>query len=217
VERTQILVLSEITWKNNEGTMSFLQSEAFTFILLPVLIFLARVLDVSFGTIRVIFILRGRKYLAPVIGFFEILIWLVAIGKVMQNLNNVFCYIAYAGGFSAGNFMGMWIEEKLAMGTLIVQIITRQDASALMESLKSSGFGVTAVPAQGTTGQVHIIYSVIKRSALKDVVAVIKRFNPMAFYSIEDVKFASQPIFPLGKSWLDIRLLGLLRLFRKGK
>jgi uncharacterized protein YebE (UPF0316 family) len=197
--------------------MSFFQSEAFTFILLPVLIFSARVFDVSFGTIRIIFISRGRKYLAPLIGFFEILIWLVAIGKVMQNLNNVFCYIAYAGGFAAGNFIGIWIEEKLAMGTLMVQIVTRQDASALIDSLKSSGYGVTAVPAQGTTGQVHIVYSIIKRSALKDVVAIVKRFNPMAFYSIEDVKFASQAIFPLGKSWRDIRLLGLLRPFRKGK
>ncbi len=207
----------EIIWNNNEGTMSFFQSETFTFILLPVLIFLARVLDVSFGTIRVIFILRGRKYLAPLIGFFEILIWLVAIGKVMQNLNNVFCYIAYAGGFAAGNFMGMWIEEKLAMGTLIVQIITRQDASALIDSLKSSGFGVTAVPAQGTTGQVYIIYSVIKRSALKDVVAVIKRFNPKAFYSIEDVKFASEAIFPLIKPGNSRSIYELLKLRRKGK
>ena len=197
--------------------MSFFHSEAFTFIMLPVLIFSARVLDVSFGTIRIIFISRGRKFLAPAIGFFEILIWLVAIGKVMQNLNNVFCYIAYAGGFAAGNFIGIWIEEKLAMGTLMVQIVTRQDASALIDSLKSSGYGVTVVPAEGTTGQVHIVYSIIKRSALKDVVAIVKRFNSMAFYSIEDVKFASQPIFPLGKSWRDIRLLGLLRLFRKGK
>jgi len=134
-----------MTLDNSEG-------ETFTFILLPVLIFLARVLDVSLGTIRIIFISRSRKFLAPAIGFFEILIWLVAIGKVMQNLNNVFCYIAYAGGFAAGNFMGIWIEAKLAMGTLMVQIITRQDASALINSLKSSGYGVTAVPAHGTTG-----------------------------------------------------------------
>jgi len=197
--------------------MSFFQSEAFTLILLPVLIFLARVLDVSFGTIRVIFILRGRKYLAPIIGFFEILIWLVAIGRVMQNLNNVFCYVAYAGGFAAGNFMGMWIEEKLAMGTLIVQIITRQDASALIDSLKSSGFGVTAVPAQGTTGRVDIIYSVIKRSALKDVVDIIKRYNPKAFYSIEDVKFASEVIFPLIKPGNSRSIYELLKLRRKGK
>jgi uncharacterized protein YebE (UPF0316 family) len=206
-----------MTLDNSEAAMSFFHSETFTFILLPVLIFLARVFDVSFGTIRIIFISRGRKFLAPAIGFFEILIWLVAIGKVMQNLDNVFCYIAYAGGFAAGNFMGICIEEKLAMGTLMVQIVTKQDASALIDSLKSSGYGVTAVPAHGTTGQVHIVYSIIKRSALKDVVAIVKRFNPMAFYSIEDVKFASQAIFPLGKSWRDIRLLGLLRLFRKGK
>ena len=96
--------------------IDFWHSEAFTFVLLPVLIFLARVLDVSFGTIRIIFISRGQKLLAPLIGFFEILIWLVAIGKVMQNLGNVYCHIAYAGGFAAGNFTGMWIEEKLAMG-----------------------------------------------------------------------------------------------------
>jgi len=197
--------------------MSFFHSEAFTFILLPVLIFFSRVFDVSFGTIRIIFISRGRKYLAPLIGFFEILIWLVAIGKVMQNLNNVFCYVAYAGGFAAGNFTGMWIEEKLAMGTLIVQIITRQDASALVDSLKSSGYGVTAVPAHGTTGKVHIIYSVIKRSALKDVVAIIKKFNPKAFYSIEDVKFASEAIFPLIKSGNSRSIYELLKLRRKGK
>jgi uncharacterized protein YebE (UPF0316 family) len=197
--------------------MSFFQSETFTFILLPVLIFLARVFDVSFGTIRIIFISRGRKYLAPVIGFFEILIWLVAIGKVMQNLSNVFCYVAYAGGFAAGNFTGMWIEEKLAMGTLMVQIVTRQDASALIDSLRTSGYGVTAVPAQGPTGKVHIVYSVIKRSALKDVVAIIKRFNPKAFYSIEDVKFASEAIFPLIKPGNTRSIYELLKLRRKGK
>jgi uncharacterized protein YebE (UPF0316 family) len=152
-----------------------------------------------------------------VIGFFEILIWLVAIGKVMQNLNNVFCYVAYAGGFAAGNFTGMWIEEKLAMGTLIVQIVTRQEASELIDSLRSSGYGVTAVPAQGTTGKVHIVYSVIKRSALKDVVSIIKKFNPKAFYSIEDVKFASEAIFPLIKSGNTRSIYELLKLRRKGK
>ncbi len=197
--------------------MNFFQSEAFTFILLPVLIFLARVFDVSFGTIRIIFISRGRKYLAPLIGFFEILIWLVAIGKVMQNLNNVFCYIAYAGGFAAGNFTGMWIEEKLAMGTLIVQIVTRQDAYALIDSLRTSGYGVTAVPAEGTTGKVHIVYSVIKRSALKNVVAIVKRFNPKAFYSIEDVKFVSEALFPLIKPGNSRSIYELLKWRRKGK
>jgi len=197
--------------------IDFWHSEAFTFVLLPVLIFLARILDVSFGTIRIIFISRGHKFLAPLIGFFEILIWLVAIGKVMQNLTNVYCYIAYAGGFAAGNFTGMWIEEKLAMGTLIIQIITKKDASALIDNLKSSGYGVTVVPAEGSTGQVHIVYSLIKRSALKDVVAIIKRFNPKAFYSIEDVRFASKGILPLRKSLYVKGVFDLLKMRRKGK
>lgn len=154
--------------------IDFWHSEAFTFVLLPVLIFLARILDVGLGTIRIIFISRGRKFLAPLIGFFEILIWLVAIGKVMQNLTNVYCYIAYAGGFAAGNFTGMWIEEKLAMGTLIIQIITKKDASALIDNLKSSGYGVTVVPAEGSTGQVHIVYSLIKRMPSRTLWPLLK-------------------------------------------
>jgi uncharacterized protein YebE (UPF0316 family) len=199
------------------GTVDFFSSEAFTFVLLPVLIFVARVVDVSFGTIRIIFISRGRKFLAPLVGFFEILIWLVAIGKVMQNLDNVFCYIAYAGGFAIGNFTGMWIEEKLAMGTLIIRIITKKDASALTERLRSSGYGVTTILAEGSTGQVCIIYSVIKRNALKDVVAIVKRFNPKAFYSLEDVRFASEAIFPLRSSAGIDSVFGLVKIRRKGK
>jgi len=199
------------------GDIGFFHSEAFTFVLLPVLIFLARVVDVSFGTIRIIFISRGQKFLAPLIGFFEILIWLVAIGKVMQNLSNVYCYIAYAGGFAAGNFAGMWIEEKLAMGTLIIRVITKKDASALIENLKSSGYGVTAVPAEGSSGRVHVVYSIINRSALKDVAAIVKRFNPQAFYSIEDVRFASKELFPLRQSASIKGFLGLLKIRRKGK
>jgi uncharacterized membrane-anchored protein YitT (DUF2179 family) len=86
-----------------------------------------------------------------------------------------------------------------------------------MASLKSSGYGVTVVPAHGTTGQVNIIYSVIRRSALKDVVAIVKKFNPKAFYSIEDVKFASETIFPLVKSGSARRFYELLGIRRKGK
>jgi len=199
------------------GDVGFLHSEAFTFVLLPVLIFLARVLDVSFGTIRIIFISRGQKLLAPLIGFFEILIWLIAIGKVMQNLSNVFCYIAYAGGFAAGNFTGMWIEEKLAMGTLIIRVITKKDASALIENLKVSGYGVTAVPAEGRSGRVHVVYTIINRSALKEVAAIIKKYNPQAFYSIEDVRFASKELSPLRQSVCMMGFRELLKARRKGK
>jgi uncharacterized protein YebE (UPF0316 family) len=81
----------------------------YTWIVLPLLIFLARVVDVSMGTIRVIFVSRGLKYLAPVVGFFEVLIWLLAIGQIMKNLSSPLCYVAYAGGFAAGNYIGIVI------------------------------------------------------------------------------------------------------------
>jgi uncharacterized protein YebE (UPF0316 family) len=199
--------------------MELFGSETFTYIVLPLLIFLARVCDVTIGTIRIIFVSRGHKFLAPLIGFFEILIWLVAIGKIFQNLNNITCYIAYAGGFAAGNFVGICIEERLAMGTLVIRVITRKGASELITGLRSAGYGATSITAQGGSGAVSVIYSVIKRSNLDDVVAIIKKFNPKAFYSIEDVRFVSEGVFPLNKSGQMKNVFGFARLFRvrKGK
>jgi uncharacterized protein YebE (UPF0316 family) len=199
------------------GAMTIFESDMFTFVFIPLLIFCARVCDVTLGTIRIIFVSRGRKLLAPFVAFFEIMIWLVAIGKIFQNLGNIYCYVGYAGGFAAGNFVGIWLEEKLAMGTLIIQVVTKRDASALIGSLRAAGYGVTVVPAEGSTGRVHIIYTLIKRGDIRDVVAIIKRFDPKAFYSVEDVKFASEPILPLRRASYKENMLSLLRLRRKGK
>jgi uncharacterized protein YebE (UPF0316 family) len=197
--------------------MSFLDSEFFTFILLPFLIFVARVCDVTLGTIRIIFVSRGQKLLAPLVGFVEILIWLTAIGKIMQNLGNVYCYVAYAAGFAAGNFVGIYIEEKLAMGVFLIRIITKKEAAQLIASLNSEGYGATSIAAQGSTGQVAVVYSVIKRGDLDRVVEIIKQFNPKAFYSIEDVRFVSQGMFPPRSTLPAKDLFGLFRRFRKGK
>ena len=111
-------------------------SEIYAWILLPLLIFFARVCDVSLGTIRIIFVSKGIKYLAPIVGFFEILIWLLALGQIMQNLNNVFYYIFYAGGFATGNYVGILLEEKLSIGTVGIRIITKREAEKLIEVLK---------------------------------------------------------------------------------
>jgi len=93
-------------------------SEIYALIGLPLLIFFARVCDVSLGTIRIIFISKGIKYLAPIVGFFEILIWLLAISQIMQNLTNPYYYIFYAGGFATGNLVGIILDEKLSIGTV---------------------------------------------------------------------------------------------------
>lgn len=190
-----------------------LNSEIFTWILLPLLIFIARVSDVSLGTIRVIFVARGLKYFAPIVGFFEIIIWLLAIGQIMQNLTNPACYIAYAGGFASGNYIGIWIAEKLSLGIVLIRVITSKDASELLEYLKSAEYGVTSVDAQGSAGKVQVVFTIVKRREVASVVNLIKQFNPKAFYTIEEVGFVEEGIFPARKTWLN----NLFRPFRKGK
>ncbi|NJD78349.1 MAG: DUF2179 domain-containing protein [Candidatus Methanoperedens sp.] len=171
-------------------------SGTFSLIILPMLIFIARVMDVTFGTIRIIFVSRGKKYLAPLLGFFEIMIWLFAIGQIFINLTSIEYYVAYAGGFATGNFVGIWIEEKLAIGTLVIRIITKKDSTQLIECLKARGYGVTSVDAHGVRGDVKLIYTIIKRKDLQNVEDIIKKFDPKAFYSIEEVRSASEGIFP---------------------
>ena len=184
---------------------------------MPLLIFTARVCDVTIGTVRIIFVSRGMKFLAPIFGFFEILIWLVAISKVMQNFTNYGYYIAYAGGFATGNYVGIIVEEKLAMGICVIRIITRKDASKLIEFLRASGYGITSIDAQGSSGPVKIIYTIIRRQDIHDIHEIIQKFNPKAFYSIEDVRFVSAGIFPVAKPWYRKNYLRSFRLHRKGK
>ncbi|MBN2322764.1 MAG: DUF2179 domain-containing protein [Spirochaetes bacterium] len=199
---------------------SFLQSfdsRTFTWIILPLLIFFARICDVSIGTLRIIFVSRGNKLAAPLLGFFEVLIWLTAIGKIMQNLDNIMAYVAYGGGFAMGNFIGIWIEQKLAVGLVILRVITRKDAAALSEDLRSRGFGVTCIDAEGNEGPVNIVYSVLKRSALGEAIGLVEKMNPGAFYSIEDVRAVSEGIFPHTGPFAQKKYLKLLRNRRKGK
>lgn len=194
--------------------MPFFETEIFTFVVLPVLIFLARICDVTIGTARIIFVARGYRFLAPLMGFFEVLIWLITIGRVMQNLDNVYCYIAYAGGFAAGNFVGISIEKRIALGMLMIRVITKDDASALAEDLRASGYGVTSVPAEGKTGRVNLLLSIIRRSDLEDVLKRLEEFNPAAFYTVEDVRQSSEPILPMRKGGWEF---ASLRGTRKSK
>ena len=138
--------------------------------------------------------------MAPIVGFFEILIWLLAIGQIMKNLSNAMCYIAYAGGFAMGNFVGISIAEKLSLGVVLIRILTRKDASQLIESLRSAGHGVTSIDGQGTNGQVKIIFTILPRREVHSAVCLIKKFNPQAFYSIEEVGFVEKGVFPPRKS-----------------
>uniref|UniRef100_UPI003217B52F DUF2179 domain-containing protein n=1 Tax=uncultured Draconibacterium sp. TaxID=1573823 RepID=UPI003217B52F len=180
---------------------SFYDSNLFTYGLLPALIFFSRVLDVSFGTIRIAMVSKGHKLWAPFLGFFEILIWLLAISRIFQNLDNWTCYFAYAAGFACGNYVGLIIEEKLAVGIVKVQIITRKDAQQLIRNLIDAGYGITHHEAQGSSETVSIIYSIINRKEIKKVQQIVNKTNPLAFYSVEDVKSVNKGIFPGRTIW----------------
>lgn len=182
--------------------MPELDSFTITYIAIPLLIFLSRVADVTIGTIRIVFISKGLKVLAPILGFFEILIWLLAMSKVFQNLDNWLYFIAYAGGFAMGNYVGLKIEERLALGYVNIRIITQKPGDELIQNLSDAGYGVTYMNAYGSKGQVNVIYCVLKRKDIPEVTQIIKKFNPKAFYTLEDIRLANSGVFrtrPLGQ------------------
>jgi uncharacterized protein YebE (UPF0316 family) len=174
--------------------MEILTVSYFDFLILPLFIFFLRICDVTLDTMRIIFMTRGLKRIAPIIGFFEILIWIVAITRIMQNLNSWVCYVAYAGGFAMGNYVGMLLDEKLAIGHELIRVITRADAAELAGALRSSGFGVTTVKASGMQGEVGIVFVIVNRKNQKQAISVIQQYNPGAFFTIENIHFVNRPV-----------------------
>ena len=197
--------------------LSLSSPELYAWVILPILIFLARVCDVSLGTLRIILVSKGVKYLAPMIGFFEILIWLLAISQIMQNLTNVYYYLFYAGGFATGTLVGLLAEEKLSIGLAMIRVITKRDATKLINHLKSEKYGLTTVDAEGVKGQVKIIFTVIRRENLNTVIECIERFNPNAFYSVEDIRSVGAAIFPARRLGRYDNYHRLFKWHRKGK
>jgi uncharacterized protein YebE (UPF0316 family) len=149
---------------------------------LPILVFFARVLDVTLGTLRIIFIGKGKRLLAPLLGFVEVFIWIVVVSQ-------------YATGFAVGNYVGMVIENRLAIGTLIVRAIVTGETETLVRSLKEVGYGVTLFDAYGTNGPVKVIYTVIKRKELVNVTHLLHASHPHVFYTVEEARLASEGIF----------------------
>jgi uncharacterized protein YebE (UPF0316 family) len=163
---------------------------------ISLLIFCARLGDVTLSTLRIILVSRGLKRIAPLVGFFEVMIWLFAISQAMRHLDHWFNYVAYAGGFAAGTWLGMAIENRLALGLQSVQIITAEDATDLIEHLRAERFGVTDFAARGIRGNVRLILMVIQRKDLDKVLEIARTAHPTAFISISDVRSISEGFFP---------------------
>lgn len=172
-------------------------------VLLPLLIFSARAFDVTLGTLRIIFIAQGYTKFAPLVGFFETLIWLLIVNEALVHVSNPLCAIAYAGGFATGNAVGLKLEEKLAMGRRLVRVILpngyepgEDPRPDVVADLRAEGFGVTEVHGEGLKGPVRILFTVVQRSDVRKATSIVERCHPNAFLSVEDVRHASAPSFP---------------------
>jgi uncharacterized protein YebE (UPF0316 family) len=169
--------------------IDFIGADIFNWIVVPMLIMLARIFDVSLGTLRIILIGKGYKNIAPVIGFFEILVWIIAVGQIMQHLDRWLYYIAYAMGYAFGTFIGMKLENKLSLGQVVVRIITANDSNELIDCFKTNNYNFTTVEAMGKFGPVKIIFMITQRHLLNQTLKFIEEYNPTSFYSIEDVRY----------------------------
>jgi uncharacterized protein YebE (UPF0316 family) len=191
-------------------------SVVFTWIILPLIIFLCRIIDVTIGTARVIFVSRGYRVLAASAGFFEVLIWLMAIGQIMQPDQSVVLY-AYASGFALGNYIGITLTEKLSLGIVLIRVIVNQNSAMLVESLKMKDYGVTCLEGTGAYGAVNIVFTIVPRRQVEQVIQIIKTFNPQAFYSIEEIGRVSENKLAVPGTMKTLGSNVLIRPFRKGK
>lgn len=168
----------------------------YVWVILPLIVFFARVVDVTLGTLRIIFTARGGKVLAPLLGFVEVFIWVSVIAQVTKGAHNVVAYLAYAGGFAVGNYIGMFIEDKLAIGLLVVRAIIPDNIRHIAQTLREKGYGVTIVDARGSQGPVQLIYTIVQRKNLPEVAAIVQKAYPNAFFTVEELRSAIHGVFP---------------------
>lgn len=177
--------------------------------LLPFMIFLGRIIDVTLGTMRIIFVSKGEQYKAPLIGFFEVFIWIVIISQILVRANDLISYVSYAAGYASGNYIGILLEKRIAYGIVLCRIYTQKEASILVQKLNQLSLGATLTHGEGSTSQVNIIETVIDRKEMKAVERTLTDFDQNIFYVVEDVRTKQNGIFPKRRN--------VLSRWRKGK
>lgn len=154
---------------------------------LPIAIFLARLTDVSMGTVRLICIMRGKRTLAVALSFVEIMIWLFAVSAVITRVDRWLNMVAYAGGFAAGTALGMWIENSLAMGTQLVSLISRSRAHAVAERLRFADMAVTTLTGEGRSGPVSVCMAIVPRRKTSGVMTMAREIDPDVVAAVADI------------------------------
>jgi len=157
-------------------------------ILGALLIFALRVSDMTFDTLRLLFVVRGKKLLAWALGFCQSVIYVFAISSVLSNLNNPLNIAGYAAGFATGNVIGMLIEDRLAIGHTHLKIISSRRGSAIAEKLRGVGYAVTEIPARGKDGMVTLLDCSVLRKDVAKAETVILEIDPDAFVTAEDLR-----------------------------
>ncbi len=155
---------------------------------MPLVIFLLRVSDMSLDTLRVLFVVRGRRPLAWLLGFCQSALWVVAITSVLSHLDNLWNVIGYAGGFATGNVVGMMLEERLAIGHGHLRIISSRRGSAIAEALRAAGYAATEIPGRGRDGTVTVINCSVRRRDIEPVRLRVAEIDPDAFVTVEEVR-----------------------------
>lgn len=163
--------------------------------MLPLVIFFGRICDVTLGTLRIIFVSKGEKIKAPFVGFFEVFIWIVVISQIFSHANDIVAYLAYAGGYAAGNFVGILVENKIAFGFQMFRIYTKKNGADLTMALNKKGFGSTYIKGEGAVSEVGIVEAVVSRKDVKQIKNIIDTFDSSAFYIIEDIRSKRKGIF----------------------
>lgn len=164
-----------------------------------VFICLMRVCDVTIGTIRLILLTRGQKYYAALLGFFEVMIFVVAISQVIRNENNVWNILGYCTGFAIGNIVGVTLEEHIALGFSCLRIFTQEKGEEMAEALRKADFGVTQTFGQGRSGIVHIVETAVRRKDTMKVYKVVSEVDPKAFVVMDECRSIFQGYLRKGK------------------
>jgi uncharacterized protein YebE (UPF0316 family) len=162
---------------------------------IPLVIFFARICDVSIGTVRTMLLTQGVRGWAAVLGFLEVTIWVLAVGGVMQHLGNPLALLGYAGGFATGTLVGMHIEAWLALGYRMVRVINPDRTVSVSERLRERDFRVTMIQGQGLKGPVEIAFAVVQRRDLRSILKAVQEVAPAAFVTVERADHAAGSMF----------------------
>ncbi|MBN2546193.1 MAG: DUF2179 domain-containing protein [Spirochaetes bacterium] len=161
-------------------------------VLVPSIIFIAKVTEVSLATVALIFTSKGYKKLATIISFLEIFIYLFAISRLIDNMTNIFYYFSYAGGYALGTYIGIWIEEKISIGYTNIRIITKKNADKLEQKLHFEGYKTTKYTAESVSSlKVNVVNAIVKRKEINKIIQIINDFDKKIFYSVEDIRYVS--------------------------